>query len=46
MARDVRIEIDYSRGLDISLPDTSSFYNADLGGTSESEAREVEKEKN
>jgi acetolactate decarboxylase len=45
-ARDVKIEIDYSRGLDISLPDTSSFYNADLTGTSGSDVKEVETGKN
>jgi len=39
---DVKIEIDYSRGLDISLPETSDFYNADLSTTSGSEVNEAE----
>jgi len=45
-ARDVKIEIDYSRALDISLPDTSSFYNADLTGASGSDVKKVETGKN
>lgn len=44
-ARDVKIEIDYSRGLDISLPDTGSFYNADLSGMKDGDVKQVESEK-
>ncbi|HVY55248.1 MAG TPA: acetolactate decarboxylase [Thermodesulfobacteriota bacterium] len=40
--KDVKIEIDYSRGLDISLPDTSGFYNADLTGAAGSDVEKVE----
>lgn len=43
--RDVKIGIDYSRGLDISLPDTSSFYNADLTGAGGSDVSSMEKGK-
>ncbi len=42
---DVKIEIDYSRRLDISLPETSDFYNADLGTISGGEAKDAECEK-
>ena len=41
-AKDIKIGIDYSRGLDISLPDTSGFYNANLSGTSGSDVKKVE----
>ncbi len=42
MIRDVKIEIDYSRGLDVSLPETSEFYNADLNTTGGGEVNDVE----
>jgi acetolactate decarboxylase len=42
---DVKIEIDYSRGLDVSLPETSDFYNADLTTTGSSDLNDVENEK-
>jgi acetolactate decarboxylase len=42
---DVKIEIDYSRGLDVSLPETSDFYNADLSTISGGEVKDVEYEK-
>jgi len=37
----VKIEIDYSRDLDVSLPETSDFYNADLS-TISGEVKDVE----
>ncbi|MEW6146022.1 MAG: acetolactate decarboxylase [Thermodesulfobacteriota bacterium] len=43
--RDVKIEIDYSRDLDLSLPETGGFYNADLTETSGSDVSSVEKGK-
>jgi acetolactate decarboxylase len=42
---DVKIEIDYSRDLDLSLPETGVFYKADLTGTSGSDVSDVEKGK-
>lgn len=44
-ASKVKIEIDYSRDLDLSLPETSGFYNADLTESSGSNISSVEKEK-
>jgi acetolactate decarboxylase len=44
-ARDVKIEIDYSRDLDLSLPETGGFYNADLTESSGSDVSRVEKGK-
>jgi acetolactate decarboxylase len=44
-ARDVKIEIDYSRDLDLSLPETGGFYNADLTEPSGSDVSNVEKGK-
>jgi len=44
--KNVSIGIDYSRDLDISLPETSDFYNADLTKTSGSEVNKVENGKN
>jgi len=41
----VKIEIDYSRDLDLSLPETSGFYNADLTEPSGSDVSSVEKGK-
>jgi len=41
----VKIEIDYSRDLDLSLPETSGFYNADLTESSGSDVSSVEKGK-
>ena len=41
----VTIEIDYSRGLDISLPETKDFYDAELTKTSGSKVNEAENEK-
>lgn len=40
----VKIEIDYSRDLDLSLPETSGFYNADLTESSD-DVNSVEKGK-
>ncbi len=42
---DVKIEIDYSTGLDISLPETSDFLNADLTITDGKEVKAAEEEK-
>lgn len=42
MIKDVKIEIDFSRGLDISLPETSDFYNANLSETNDCEVNAVE----
>jgi acetolactate decarboxylase len=41
----VKIEIDYSRDLDVSLPETGDFDNADLAETSGSDVSSVEKGK-
>jgi len=41
----VKIEIDYSRDLDLSLPETSGFYNADLTEPGGSDVSSVEKGK-
>ena len=43
--RDVKIEIDYSRGLDISLPETSDFDDVVLTNTGAGKVSEVENEK-
>lgn len=40
--KDVKIGIDYSRGLDVSLPETGDFYNADLTTTGVGEVNDVE----
>lgn len=40
--KDVKIGIDYSRGLDVSLPETGDFYNADLTTTGGGEVKDVE----
>ncbi len=45
-ASNVSIEIDYSRDFDMSLPETSDFYNADLNKTSGSVVNKVENGKN
>jgi acetolactate decarboxylase len=46
IANDVSIGIDYKRDINISLPETKDFYNADLIKTSANAVNEVENGKN